>query len=87
VALQVNAVGSMITPFFTSVRVRDFESAVTSDTQAFGVFFRAMLNAGVYLPPSQFEAWFVSAAHTQRDIEKTIAAARGAMREVAQSKR
>ena len=44
--------------------MRDFESAVTSDTKAFGVFFRAMLERGVYLPPSQFEAWFVSGAHT-----------------------
>ena len=87
IPVQVNAVGSMITPFFTSTRVKDFDSAVTSDTKAFGVFFRAMLEGGVYLPPSQFEAWFVSGAHTKKDIETTIATARTAMRAVAQSNR
>jgi glutamate-1-semialdehyde 2,1-aminomutase len=83
VPLQVNALGSMITPFFTSTRVRDFESAVTSDTNAFGIFFREMLKRGVYLPPSQFEAWFISAAHSPRDIEQTVDAARAAMKVVA----
>jgi glutamate-1-semialdehyde 2,1-aminomutase len=83
VAVQVNAVGSMITPFFTSERVRDFRSAVTSNTAAFGMFFREMLEQGVYLPPSQFEAWFISGAHTKRDIEKTVVAARHAMKKVA----
>jgi glutamate-1-semialdehyde 2,1-aminomutase len=84
VAVQVNAVGSMITPFFTSQRVHDFRSAVTSNTAAFGVFFRAMLEQGIYLPPSQFEAWFISGAHTKRDIAKTVAAARQAMTAVSQ---
>jgi len=79
VALQVNALGSMITPFFTTTRVRDFQSAITSDTKAFGIFFRAMLERGVYLPPSQFEAWFLSGAHTRQDIQRTIKAAREAM--------
>jgi glutamate-1-semialdehyde 2,1-aminomutase len=79
VPLQVNALGSMVTPFFTSERVRDFQSALTSDTAAFGVFFRAMLERGIYLPPSQFEAWFISGAHTRRDIQRTIAAARESM--------
>jgi glutamate-1-semialdehyde 2,1-aminomutase len=83
VPLHVNALGSMLTPFFTEQRVRDYRSAVSSDTAAFGVFFREMLRRGVYLPPSQFEAWFISAAHTRRDIEKTIAAAREAMKAVA----
>jgi glutamate-1-semialdehyde 2,1-aminomutase len=82
VALQVNALGSMLTPFFTAARVRDFRSAVTADSAAFGVFFREMLARGVYLPPSQFEAWFISAAHTPRDIAKTVAAARAAMKVV-----
>ena len=85
VAVQVNALGSMITPFFTSERVRDFRSAVTADTAAFGVFFRAMLQQGIYLPPSQFEAWFISGAHTARDIAKTVAASREAMKEVGRS--
>jgi glutamate-1-semialdehyde aminotransferase len=78
--VQINALGSMITPFFTSERVRDFRSAVTSNTTAFGVFFREMLARGIYLPPSQFEAWFISGAHTRRDVEKTIAAAQAAMK-------
>jgi glutamate-1-semialdehyde 2,1-aminomutase len=82
VPLQVNALGSMLTPFFTNERVRDFRSAVTADSDAFGVFFRQMLARGVYLPPSQFEAWFISAAHTPRDIAKTVEAARAAMRAV-----
>jgi glutamate-1-semialdehyde 2,1-aminomutase len=83
VALQVNAFGSLLTPFFTSSPVRDYESALAADTAAYGTFFRGMLSRGVYPPPSQFEAWFLSAAHTDRDIRKTIDAARGAMREVA----
>ena len=49
------------------------------DTNAFGTFFRAMLERGVYLPPSQFEAWFLSGAHTRQDIQRTIKAAREAM--------
>jgi glutamate-1-semialdehyde 2,1-aminomutase len=82
VPLQVNALGSMLTPFFTGERVRDFRSALTADAAAFGVFFREMLARGVYLPPSQFEAWFISAAHTPRDIIRTVAAARAAMKAV-----
>jgi glutamate-1-semialdehyde 2,1-aminomutase len=82
VPLQVNALGSMLTPFFTAERVRDFRSALTADTVAFGVFFREMLARGIYLPPSQFEAWFISAAHTPRDIAKTVEAARAAMKAV-----
>lgn len=79
VPVQVNAIGSMITPFFTASRVRDYASATTADTAAFGRFFRGMLEHGIYLPPSQFEAWFISAAHTPRHIDQTIAAARKAM--------
>jgi glutamate-1-semialdehyde 2,1-aminomutase len=82
VAVQVNAFGSLLTPFFTDQPVRDYASAVHSNTGRYAVFFRGMLARGVYPPPSQFEAWFVSAAHTARDIEKTIAAAREAMKEV-----
>ncbi len=85
VPLQVNAFGSMLTPFFTSQPVRDYRSALTSDTAKYGAFFRAMLARGVYPPPSQFEAWFLSAAHTERHVARTIAAAREAMKEVASS--
>jgi glutamate-1-semialdehyde 2,1-aminomutase len=83
VPLQVNAFGSLVTPFFTSAPVRDYQSALGADTGAYAVFFQGMLRRGFYPPPSQFEAWFLSAAHTDRDIERTIDAAHGAMREVA----
>jgi glutamate-1-semialdehyde 2,1-aminomutase len=82
VALQVNAFGSLLTPFFTSTPVRDYQSALAADTRAYAAFFQAMLKRGVYPPPSQFEAWFLSAAHTDAHIKKTIAAAREAMKEV-----
>jgi glutamate-1-semialdehyde 2,1-aminomutase len=77
-AICSNRVGSMFTWFFTPGPVTDWDSAAKSDTQAFGAFFRSMLDSGVYLPPSQFEAAFVSAAHTETDIQQTIAAAKQA---------
>jgi glutamate-1-semialdehyde 2,1-aminomutase len=83
VPLQVNAFGSLLTPFFSASPVRDYTSALTANTSAYATFFRGMLTRGVYPPPSQFEAWFLSAAHSDRDVKKTIAAAREAMRDVA----
>ncbi|MBI2189674.1 MAG: glutamate-1-semialdehyde 2,1-aminomutase [Acidobacteria bacterium] len=83
VRLQVNAFGSVLTPFFTDVPVRDYDSALTANTGAYATFFHGMLARGVYAPPSQFEAWFLSAAHTDRHVQQTIRAARGAMKEVA----
>jgi glutamate-1-semialdehyde 2,1-aminomutase len=83
VALQVNAFGSVLTPFFTDRAVRDFASATSANTGRYSTFFRGMLMRGVYPPPSQFEAWFLSAAHTVRDVEKTIGVAREAMKDVA----
>ena len=74
--VTVNRVGSMLTWFFTSEEVTDYESAKTSDTAKFGRFFHGMLERGVYLPPSQFEAMFVSAAHTDEDIARTVEAAK-----------
>jgi glutamate-1-semialdehyde 2,1-aminomutase len=85
VPLQVNAFGSLLTPFFTGQPVRDFASAVAADTDRYARFFRAMIVRGVYPPPSQFEAWFISAAHTAKDIDKTIAAARAALLDVAKA--
>jgi glutamate-1-semialdehyde 2,1-aminomutase len=85
VPLQVNAFGSVLTPFFTSSPVRDYQSALTANTGAYATFFRGMLTKGIYGPPSQFEAWFLSAAHSDRDINATIKAARAAMRDVARS--
>ncbi len=73
-------VGTMFTTFFTHQPVRDWPSAKRADTQRFGQFFRAMLEAGVYLAPSQFEAGFLSTTHSDEEIERTIAAARQAFR-------
>lgn len=78
IPLTVNRVGSMFTWFFTPDAVTDFASASRSDTAAFGRFHRAMLEGGIWLPPSQFEAAFVSAAHAEAELEKTLAAAMGA---------
>jgi len=86
VSLQVNAYGSTLTPFFTNRTVTDFQSALTADTKAYGRFFHAMLDRGIYPPPSQFEAWFLSGAHTEKDIKATIAAARESMRAAASDK-
>jgi glutamate-1-semialdehyde 2,1-aminomutase len=74
-----NRVGSMFTFFFTDGAVTDWESAKKSDTAKFGAFFRGMLERGVYLAPSQFEAAFLSAAHTDADIARTIAAAQAVL--------
>ena len=68
----------MFTFFFTDAPVTDWDSAKRSDTARFARFFRAMLDRGIYLAPSQFEAAFVSAAHTEEDIDQTIAAAKEA---------
>ena len=76
VSMNYNRVGSMFTWFFAPDPVTDWNSASRCDTQAFGRFFRSMLENGVYLPPSQFEAAFLSAAHTGEDIEKTMLAAK-----------
>ena len=74
VPVCTNRVGSMFTCFFTPGPVTDWNSAAKSDTQAFARFFRALLDSGIYLPPSQFETAFVSTAHSEKDIEATIAA-------------
>ena len=87
VMLTVNRVGSMITPFFCRGPVVDYASAKTSDTTLFGLFFHGMLKRGVYLPPAQFEAAFVSLAHTEVDIDQTVAAAAAALQELGQPQR
>jgi len=79
VAMTANRVGSMFTFFFTDRQVTDWESAARCDTAKFGRFHSAMMDAGVWLPPSQFEAAFLSIAHTQGDIDDSIAAARQAL--------
>lgn len=86
VAMAINRAGSMLTPFFVRASgqgVSNFAEAVACDTQAYGRFFHGMLQRGVFLPPSQFEAWFVGLAHTAEAIEETVAAAREALARVA----
>jgi glutamate-1-semialdehyde 2,1-aminomutase len=75
----LNRVGSMFTLFFTESAVTDFDSAKTSDTAKFASYFSSMLDDGVYLPPSQFEANFVSIAHKKKDLDRTITAVRKAL--------
>ena len=82
VPLQVNAFGSVLTPFFSEGAVRDYHSAIRANTDRYARFFQGMISRGIYPPPSQFEAWFLSAAHTARDVDRTVAAAREAMKEV-----
>jgi glutamate-1-semialdehyde 2,1-aminomutase len=74
VPMQINRIGSMMTAFFTDQPVTDYATAKTSDTAKYASFFRAMLDQGIYLAPSQFEAAFVSTAHTDDDIARTIEA-------------
>ncbi|MDH4163207.1 MAG: glutamate-1-semialdehyde 2,1-aminomutase [Nitrospirota bacterium] len=80
VPTTINRVGSMFTTFFTDKKVTDFASAKTSDTAKFGNFFRSMLKNGVNLAPSQFEAAFLSLAHSKADIARTIEAARKSLK-------
>jgi len=80
--VTVNRVGSMFTFFFADWPVTDWDSAKRCDTRRFGQFFRGMLERGIYLAPSQFEAAFLSAAHTDEDIRRTVAAAREVLAEV-----
>jgi len=79
IPLTANCVGSMFTWFFTPGPVTDFASASASDTAAFARFHRQMLEAGVWLPPSQFEAAFVSAAHGKDEVARVLEAARMAL--------
>jgi glutamate-1-semialdehyde 2,1-aminomutase len=79
----VNRVGSMLTVFFTRGPVVDYTSAKTSDTKLYGRLFHALLKRGVYLPPAQFEAAFVSLAHSEADIDRTVDAVSDALREIA----
>src|SRR5690606_24934959 len=74
--VTANRVGSMMTLFFTGETVRDYESAKTSDTAMYGRYFSAMLDRGVYFAPSQFECGFVSLAHSNDDIDATLATAK-----------
>jgi glutamate-1-semialdehyde 2,1-aminomutase len=84
VPLQVQSVPGLLTPFFSEHPVRDHDGALACDLEAYGSWCRALLERGVYPPPSQFEAWFPSLAHGEAEIARTVEAARGAFEELAQ---
>jgi glutamate-1-semialdehyde 2,1-aminomutase len=79
ISLQVSRVGSILCTFFTAEPIIDYETACRADTELYARFFHRMLSKGVYLPPSQFEACFVSAVHTLDDVEATIDAVKEAL--------
>jgi glutamate-1-semialdehyde 2,1-aminomutase len=83
VAHVVQYAGSMFSVFFTADPVRDYDGARRQDTDAFRAFFHAMLAQGVHLPPSAFEAWFVSAAHDEQAVDRVVAALPAAARAAA----
>jgi len=83
VALQVQTAPGLLTPFFSDRPVRNYADAAACDLEAYGAWCRALLALGIYPPPSQFEAWFPSVAHTPKDVERTVEAARLAFAEVA----
>lgn len=78
----VNRVGSMFTPFFTKEKVFDYNSAMKANAEIYGKFYWKMLEGGAFPPPSQFEAWFISAAHTEEDIDKALEIVERAAREL-----
>ncbi len=83
VKVAINHSASLLTVFFTEQPVDNYAAAMSSDAAKFKVFFQSMLNQGIYLPPSQFECWFVSLAHSDEDLAKTLAAAETAFAAVA----
>lgn len=85
VRVTINQVGSLLTVFFTDRPVHTYEDAQTSSVDQYRIFFQALLAEGIHLPPSQFECWFISTAHTDADIEKTIQAAEKAFAAVAKA--
>jgi glutamate-1-semialdehyde 2,1-aminomutase len=81
-AVQVQSLPGLLTVFFSDRPVHDYAAAVRSDTEAYGAWCRGLLARGVYPPPSQFEAWFPSLAHTEADIDRTVRAAADAFEEI-----
>ncbi len=82
IPVSINRATGMFTLFFTGGPVRDYFSAKMSDTKRFAKFFIEILDQGIYLPPSQYEAWFISLAHTQKDLDKTIEACDTAFKKI-----
>lgn len=83
VSVSVAQAGSVLTVFFSPHEIHNYDDARQCDTASFGQFHAAMLRQGVYLPPSQFEAWFISLAHSYDDLDRTLASARVAFQEIA----
>ncbi len=83
ISLHLSHTTGLLTPFFSDGPVGGYEDAKRCDTDAHAAFWRAMLERGIYLPPSQFEAWFPSLAHTDAHVERTLAAAKESLEEVA----
>lgn len=82
IPVTINQIGSMLTVFFTEGPVKDLSSAKKSNTRLFSIFFHALLKRGVYIPPSQFESWFLSLAHTEDDVYLTLDRVREALKEI-----
>jgi glutamate-1-semialdehyde 2,1-aminomutase len=82
IPLSINRATGMLTLFFTAGPVNDYQTAKMSNTKRFAQFFIEMMEKGIYLPPSQFEAWFISLAHSQKDLDKTIEACDSAFRNI-----
>jgi len=82
IPFTINRGTGMFTLFFTAGPVRDYRTAKTSDTKRFAQFFIEMMEQGIYLPPSQFEAWFISLAHSQKDLDQTIEACDAAFKKI-----
>ena len=82
VPMTINRVGSLLTVFFSPGPVRDMADASAGDHEAFGRWFHGLLEGGIYIAPSDYEAWFVSIAHTEADIEQTVSAAKAALESV-----
>ena len=81
IPLQINRVGSMLTAFFTEQNVIGFETACSSDTERYNKFFTGLIEEGIYIAPSQYEAMFISRSHTEADIDFTL----GKMKKVMES--
>jgi glutamate-1-semialdehyde 2,1-aminomutase len=85
--IQINRCGSQMTLFFNASKVVDYQTALQSDRALYSKFFHHLLENGIAFPPSQFEAFFLSTAHTRADIQKTIAVAQGAFRKISGRKK
>jgi len=82
IPFTLNQATGLFTLFFTEGPVKDYRTAKMSDTKRFAQFFIGMMEQGIYLPPSQFEAWFISLAHTQKDLDRTIEACHTALKKI-----